>query len=349
VDENRLESVPPELVSLHNLEILWLNHNRLEAFPPELCRLQALKMLGLEDNQLPEIPCDVSQMQRLQKLYVSGNRFTAIPAELAELPQIRSLDFRHNQLRSLPEELRQSQSLREIFLHGNDALGLPELILGPTPEECRESKLPATDPESLFAWYFTEDEEEKGRICLEIAARAAEMTQTRMAEEETRRKQREEAQRSLDEGIRGKEREKEKEKQEAREAPKSSLKLKTPDGAGEAPAAAESPAAGGEEPEPPEIPTAATSQQGNGGTHADPGSSTHFLERQHREHNKPAPASSEPRVTHNINIDRPKRKAMPERLSEKEKQSGRGDGWGKKLLGGLLGKKGKDDDEDVIK
>jgi hypothetical protein len=231
-------------------------------------------------------------------------------------------------LEKLPPELRESGSLKELFLHGNEPLDLPELILGPTPEECRESKLPPTDPQDIFRWYFSEDEEERGQICLQIAMRAAELTQSRMAEEETRRKQREDAQRSLDEGLRRKEKPAPEEEKTGEEPPPVPP---TPEAA---------PAAPGPAPAMPAMPTDA-------GPIADGGSSSHFLERQQGENGRKKPEP--PRVTHNIKLDRPGKKALPERLSDKEKEAAKG-GWGKKFLGGLLGKK-KDgeEQEDVFK
>lgn len=69
----KIQSLPLELMTLPNLEELWLWNNELKSIPSEICQLQKLRCLSLSDNQLTCLPPSIQQMQNLESLFLGKN------------------------------------------------------------------------------------------------------------------------------------------------------------------------------------------------------------------------------------------------------------------------------------
>jgi Leucine-rich repeat (LRR) protein len=119
LNHNNLESLPPEIEQLQNLESIYLGGNpRLDfaAVLRLLGHLPKLVGLGLDDNRLTSVPKEIALLQHLKTLGLSANRLRALPSELAKLSALESLDLYHNAIADLPEELTRLEHLKRLFL-----------------------------------------------------------------------------------------------------------------------------------------------------------------------------------------------------------------------------------------
>jgi len=68
-----LTSLPPELFSLANLQILGLYNNQLTSLPPSVKNWTALQGLSLDSNQLTSLPPSVQNWTALRVLYIDSS------------------------------------------------------------------------------------------------------------------------------------------------------------------------------------------------------------------------------------------------------------------------------------
>ncbi|KAK6644431.1 hypothetical protein RUM43_000698 [Polyplax serrata] len=70
------------------LRALYLGDNDLETFPPQVQLLKNLQILVLRENDLIEIPKEIGELSRLRELHIQGNRLTLLPPEIGNLDLI---------------------------------------------------------------------------------------------------------------------------------------------------------------------------------------------------------------------------------------------------------------------
>lgn len=73
LNNNRLQSIPPEIGQLRNLMHLDLSLNQISVLPPEMGMLVNLKVLLLVDNKVEVIPYELGNLFALDMLAVDGN------------------------------------------------------------------------------------------------------------------------------------------------------------------------------------------------------------------------------------------------------------------------------------
>ena len=96
------------------------------SIPDELGSLANLEVLNLNDNQLTgEIPTSLGSLANLQELHITRNQFTGtIPAELGSLTNLTILALGGNQLTGpVPTWLGGLTNLEEVYLWGNELTG----------------------------------------------------------------------------------------------------------------------------------------------------------------------------------------------------------------------------------
>ena len=131
-------SIPPEIGSLENLELLSLSRNALCGLPPELGLLTKLRALRIR-NALGDyvvcagpgsIPAELGQLGNLAVLDLAGNGLAgSVPTELGQLGNLTFLDLADNDLTgAIPAELGQLGSLTALHLDRNR-------LTGPVPGE----------------------------------------------------------------------------------------------------------------------------------------------------------------------------------------------------------------------
>lgn len=123
---NLTQTIPPELSSLSNLEILNLQGNQLtDSIPPELGKLSNIEVLNLLGNQLTgSIPPELGQRGYYYELNLSDNQLVGtIPSTFFTI-SIFHLNLSNNLLSGpIPPQLAGSALLRTIDLHGNAFTG----------------------------------------------------------------------------------------------------------------------------------------------------------------------------------------------------------------------------------
>ena len=119
-------TLPADLGSLTELNVLDLSGNQLRGQIPDVRGLSILTTLNLGDNQLSgTIPDWLGSLTALQDLSLRDNRLTGpIPEDLSDLLQLRDLYLDDNRLSgAIPDWLSDLDLLRSLYLNGNQLSG----------------------------------------------------------------------------------------------------------------------------------------------------------------------------------------------------------------------------------
>lgn len=104
---------------------LDLSSMGLETLPPELAGLQDLETLDLGGNALTGLPDFLADLPGLRRLFVTKNQITHWPEVAGHLPRLELLSFKSNQLSRLPETGGLPASLHWLILTDNQLTALP--------------------------------------------------------------------------------------------------------------------------------------------------------------------------------------------------------------------------------
>ncbi|XP_053575193.1 leucine-rich repeat-containing protein 10 [Bombina bombina] len=129
LSDNNLNTLPPELELLQNLQILALDFNSFKVLPQVVCTLKQLSILYLGNNRLPDLPQEMSSLKNLQTLWIESNYLTQLPDVICELTLLKTLHAGSNPIRQLPTELQNLKELRSIWLSGNLLYDFPKVLL----------------------------------------------------------------------------------------------------------------------------------------------------------------------------------------------------------------------------
>uniref|UniRef100_A0A8C5WKM8 Leucine rich repeat containing 10 n=1 Tax=Leptobrachium leishanense TaxID=445787 RepID=A0A8C5WKM8_9ANUR len=129
LSDNNLNSLPPEVELLQNLQILALDFNNFKALPQVVCSLKQLYILYLGNNKLKDLPPEMSSLKNLQTLWIEFNYLTNLPSVICELTHLKTLHAGCNPIRQLPEELKTLTELRSIWMSGTLLTEFPKVLL----------------------------------------------------------------------------------------------------------------------------------------------------------------------------------------------------------------------------
>jgi len=114
-----LETVPPEIFEIPDLEVLVLAGNKLKHLPEEVGQFKSLKRLQLAGNQLTSLPPVISTLTQLEEVWFHGNLLEELPEHIGRLKNLERLSLAGNRLLQLPDSLAQLTELRELSVSGN--------------------------------------------------------------------------------------------------------------------------------------------------------------------------------------------------------------------------------------
>lgn len=144
----RIDSIPPEIGKLKNLEVLIIsgstvkflpkeienckklksiiaNSSRLEELPSSLENLRNLRTLKVGNCNLKSIPKEIGNIKSLWELSIGHNKITTLPNELAKLENLTWLDISNNQIKEFPSCIIQMENLKRFWMFGNDINKIP--------------------------------------------------------------------------------------------------------------------------------------------------------------------------------------------------------------------------------
>ncbi|KAF2881866.1 hypothetical protein ILUMI_24298 [Ignelater luminosus] len=130
LSDNEIETIPPLIEKLSNLENLLLNRNCLayESIPSNIHRCQRLRILHLSSNSLTKVPGSITRLVCLRELYLNNCDLEFLPANFGRLNNLRILELRENHLASLPKSLKRLSDLRRLDISSNMFKKFPEVI-----------------------------------------------------------------------------------------------------------------------------------------------------------------------------------------------------------------------------
>ncbi|GAB6020266.1 hypothetical protein CHUAL_002984 [Chamberlinius hualienensis] len=131
LSDNKLESLPPQMRRLSQLQTLILNNNPLGHFQlrqlPSLTSLQVLHMRNTQRTLL-NLPTYFDPLTTLQDLDLSYNELPRIPDGLFTLTNLKRLNLNKNEISEVPSQIETWKNLEVLYLCRNKITALPPAI-----------------------------------------------------------------------------------------------------------------------------------------------------------------------------------------------------------------------------
>ena len=123
---NKIDSIPPEIKRLENLELLNLGSLKLEKLPNELGSLVKLKNLELYANKISSLPESFINLKNLTHLNLLNNSLAIFPEIICELMNLEHISLHDNYLLEIPTSILKLKKLKTLYLSsGNPNLKSP--------------------------------------------------------------------------------------------------------------------------------------------------------------------------------------------------------------------------------
>lgn len=106
-----LDTLPPKISLLSNIEWLSINNSHLNSLPSEIGDLKNLKTLNLgflkqhmqQRNQLKILPDQIKNLDHLENIYLCGNQFETFPEVLCQLKHLKFIHLGNNPIGSISQ------------------------------------------------------------------------------------------------------------------------------------------------------------------------------------------------------------------------------------------------------
>jgi adenylate cyclase len=119
IANNKLKSIPNNIVQLPDLQILDLSSNYFCEFPLVICDLPHLSDLDLSFNLIETVPEEIGKLKTLSRFVITNNKLKCdFPASISEMDSLRELDCRFNALHNI-DGLAALPSLESLFCGHN--------------------------------------------------------------------------------------------------------------------------------------------------------------------------------------------------------------------------------------
>ena len=103
--KKKYTTIPKEVFTFKNLQILILSKNKLTEVPKELGNLKNLEKLDLSNNKLFALPIEIGELRNLKDLIINRNIIETLPKEIGNLTKLRFIDMWSNELYEFPDEI----------------------------------------------------------------------------------------------------------------------------------------------------------------------------------------------------------------------------------------------------
>ena len=97
-----IDSIPPTIAALTQLESLILWDNKLKQVPDEIYSLPNLRYLSLRQNQFTTLSAAIKQARILNSLEIQRNKIKALPTDIGKLKSLEYLNCGENVLTTFP-------------------------------------------------------------------------------------------------------------------------------------------------------------------------------------------------------------------------------------------------------
>ena len=116
--------------------MVYAGHNQLNSLPPDIDRLYQLEEINVEYNFIVALPHNIMLIKSLKVLNVRQNRLTALPGPMSDfeifLPALRTWDASHNLVTEMPSGMTRLRNLEILSLSSNQIISTPRNMAGCT-------------------------------------------------------------------------------------------------------------------------------------------------------------------------------------------------------------------------
>lgn len=128
---NDLSELPQSIGNLLYLQKVHLNKNQFTRFPEVLTNNRYLKTVLISDNKIEDITPDIRKLTYLEDLVMNDNNLGTVPPHIFELRNLKVLGLRDNGIGELPDKFDQLTKLEKINLQNNNLKEIPESLIKP--------------------------------------------------------------------------------------------------------------------------------------------------------------------------------------------------------------------------
>jgi Leucine-rich repeat (LRR) protein len=111
----KLKTIPKEVFTFKNLQVLNLSKNKLTSIPAEIGMLKKLEVLDLSANNIDSVPPQIGKLVNIKKLILNQNVIATLPPEIGNLTKMIFLDMWGNEIQELPKEITKLQNTLKVL------------------------------------------------------------------------------------------------------------------------------------------------------------------------------------------------------------------------------------------
>lgn len=119
LNENKLYTIPQNIILLTQIEDLWLNDNYLHEIPQGVLRMNNLQYLGLFNNDIEPLNISNGDLPNLKNINLCYNNFETLPMEIVKLKSLKRITMWHSNITMLPNKIKKLKHLEYLNLEGN--------------------------------------------------------------------------------------------------------------------------------------------------------------------------------------------------------------------------------------